>query len=193
MGKNICFHLIWFYISIKSNVVLKIFKSLSHCTLYMVDLTMCSKTSFIKIIVLFWNKHLILNLLVGRYLLRARCQVQSWDRNIKDKVLTSQNIYFIERGGCGDNKQFISNYVYGGLEMASPTQWTWVWVDSGSWWWTGRPGVLWFMGSQRVGHDWTTELNWTKRGCSANGRTQLATVSVDNSLKWTRWTYWELE
>ena len=45
--------------------------------------------------------------------------------------------------------------------MASPTQWTWVWVDSGSWWWAGRPGVLWFMGSQRVGHDWGTELNWT--------------------------------
>ena len=42
--------------------------------------------------------------------------------------------------------------------MASLTQWTWVWVNSGSWWWTGRPGVLWFMGSQRVGHDWTTEL-----------------------------------
>ena len=46
--------------------------------------------------------------------------------------------------------------------MASPTQWTWVWVNSGSWWWTGRPGVLWFMGSQRVGHDWVTELNWTE-------------------------------
>ena len=44
--------------------------------------------------------------------------------------------------------------------MASPTQWTWVWVDSGSRWWTGRPGLLWSMGSQRVGHDWVTELNW---------------------------------
>ena len=44
--------------------------------------------------------------------------------------------------------------------MASPTQWTWVWLNSGSWWWTGRPGVLWFMWSQRVGHDWATELNW---------------------------------
>ena len=42
--------------------------------------------------------------------------------------------------------------------MASLTQWTWVWVDSGSWWWTGRPGMLRFMGSQRVGHDWVTEL-----------------------------------
>ena len=44
--------------------------------------------------------------------------------------------------------------------MASPTPWMWVWVNSGSWWWTGRPGVLRFMGSQRVGHDWATELNW---------------------------------
>ena len=45
--------------------------------------------------------------------------------------------------------------------MASPTQRTWVWVNSGSWWWTGRPGVLRFIGSQRVGHDWATELSWT--------------------------------
>ena len=45
--------------------------------------------------------------------------------------------------------------------MASLTQWTWVWLVSRSWSWTGRPGVLWFMGSQRVGHDWATELNWT--------------------------------
>ena len=45
--------------------------------------------------------------------------------------------------------------------MASPTRWMRVWVNSGSWWWTGRPGVLRFMGSQRVGHDWATELNWT--------------------------------
>ena len=41
--------------------------------------------------------------------------------------------------------------------MASPTRWTWVWVNSGSWWWTGRPDVLRFMGSQRVRHDWATE------------------------------------
>ena len=53
--------------------------------------------------------------------------------------------------------------------MASPTWWTWVWVDSGSWWWTGRPGVLWFMGSQRVGHDWATGLNWTELGVE-NGK-----------------------
>ena len=44
--------------------------------------------------------------------------------------------------------------------VASLTQWRWVWVNSGSWWWTGRPGVLWSMGSGSVGHDWETELNW---------------------------------
>ena len=44
--------------------------------------------------------------------------------------------------------------------MASLTRWTWVWVNSGRWWWTGRPGVLRFMGSQTVRHDWVTELNW---------------------------------
>ena len=46
--------------------------------------------------------------------------------------------------------------------MVSPTQWTWVWVSCGSWWWTGRPGLLWFMGLQRVRHEWATELNWTE-------------------------------
>ena len=52
--------------------------------------------------------------------------------------------------------------------MASLTQWTWVWVNSGSWWWTEGPGVLQSMGSQRVGHNWATELNWV--------------ISLENSL-----------
>ena len=64
-------------------------------------------------------------------------------------------------GGEGDNRGWDG-------WMASPIWWTWVWVNFGSWWWTGRPGVLWFMGSQRVGHDWATELNWTDRSVSAN-------------------------
>ena len=46
--------------------------------------------------------------------------------------------------------------------MASPTQWTWVWVNSGSWCWTVRPDVLQSMGLQRVGQDWETKLNWTR-------------------------------
>ena len=61
----------------------------------------------------------------------------------------------IEAGGEGDNRRWDG-------WMASPTWWTWfVWVDSGRWWWTGRPGVLRFVGWQRVGHDWVTELNWS--------------------------------
>ena len=47
--------------------------------------------------------------------------------------------------------------------MASPTQWTWFWVNSRSWWRTVRPGMLQFMGLQRVRHDWATELNWTEQ------------------------------
>ena len=49
----------------------------------------------------------------------------------------------------------------------------WVWVNSGSWWWTGRPGMLWFVGSQRVGHDWATEMNWTEHSnVSSNWKTK---------------------
>ena len=65
-------------------------------------------------------------------------------------------------GGEGDDRGW-------DVWMAPPTQWTWVWVNSRSCWWTGRPGVLWFMGSQRVGHDWATELNWTLMGRSCWG------------------------
>ena len=58
--------------------------------------------------------------------------------------------------------------------MASLTRWTWVWVNSGSWWWTERPGVLRFMGLQRVRHDWATELNWTPK--------ILIKISVSNNF-----------
>ena len=57
--------------------------------------------------------------------------------------------------------------------MASPTQWTWVWVNSGSWWWTGRPGVLQFMGSQRVRHNGATELTLLVHRCIRQPRSSL--------------------
>ena len=62
--------------------------------------------------------------------------------------------------------------------MVSRTRWTRVWVNSGSWWGTGRPGVLRFMGSQRVGHDWATELNWTD-----NSTEFLTLVARSNQLR----------
>ena len=55
--------------------------------------------------------------------------------------------------------------------MASPMWWTWVWVNSGSCWWTGRPGMLQSMGSQRVRHDWVTELSWTETKSLGNAVT----------------------
>ena len=61
----------------------------------------------------------------------------------------------LKAGGEGDDRGWDG-------WMASLTQWTWVWLNSGSWWWTGMSGVLQPMGLQRVGHDWETELNWDK-------------------------------
>ena len=76
----------------------------------------------------------------GHLMRRAGCQKSPWcwER--------------LREGGEGDNR---------GSDgwMVSLTQWTWVWVSSRSWWWTGKPGVLQSVGSQRVGHDWGTELN----------------------------------
>ena len=64
--------------------------------------------------------------------------------------------------------------------MASPTQWTWVWVNPGSWWWTGRPGMLQSMGPQRVREDWT-ELNWS---CQKSLR--------ERGIQWGVWAFrWE--
>ena len=81
-----------------------------------------------------------------------------WPPDVKNWLLVSIIPWFwewLKVGGEGDDRGWDG-------WMASPTQWTWVWVGSGSWWWTGRPGVLQAMGSQRVGHDWVTELNWTE-------------------------------
>ena len=61
----------------------------------------------------------------------------------------------LKAGGEGDDREWDG-------WMASPTQWTWVWVSSRSWWWTGRPGVLRSTRLQRVRHDWVNELNWTE-------------------------------
>ena len=63
--------------------------------------------------------------------------------------------------------------------MASPTQWTWVWVNSRSWWWAGRPGMLQSMGSQRVGHKWVTELNKPTWSSNTKRQQSCSVISVD--------------
>ena len=69
--------------------------------------------------------------------------------------------------------------------MASLTRCTWVWVNSGNWWWTGKPGVLQFMGSQRVGQDWATELNWTE--LSKQCCFKLLSIRVASYAATTKW------
>ena len=78
----------------------------------------------------------------------------SWLRDKEWKY--SRALIRLKAGGEGDDRGWDG-------WMASPTQGRWVWVNSGSWWWTGRPDVLWFMGSQRVRHDWATELTDRER------------------------------
>ena len=75
-----------------------------------------------------------------------------WPPHVKSWLI-GEDWYWegLEAGGEGDDRGWDG-------WMASPTQWTWVWVNSGRWWWTGRPGVLRLMGSQRLEHDWATEL-----------------------------------
>ena len=77
--------------------------------------------------------------------------------------------------------------------MASPTQCTWVWVNSGVWWWTGRPGVLWFMGSQRVRHDCATELNWTEFSCESTEWFFLHILAeFSPEAAFSRWPSWRV-
>ena len=86
----------------------------------------------------------------------------SWNSNIL--ATWCEELTHLKRSWCWDRLKAGGEGDHRGWDgwMASPPQWTWVWVNSRSWWWTGRPGVLRFIGSQRVGHDWATELNWTE-------------------------------
>ena len=101
---------------------------------------------------------------LGRSVLGVHWKDWCWSWNSNTSAIWCEELTHWKRPRCwerlragreGDDRG------WGGW-MASLTRWTWVWVNCGSWWWTRRPGVLWFMGLQRVGHDWVTELNWTE-------------------------------
>ena len=81
-------------------------------------------------------------------------------------------------GGEGDDRGW-------DVWMPSPSHWTWVWVNSGGWWWTGRPGMLQSMGSQRVRHDWATELNWMMMQWShqEHGKSRVGNLFTSSSVK----------
>ena len=85
----------------------------------------------------------------------------------------------LKAGGEGDNRGWDGT-------ITSLAQWTWVWINSRSWWWAGKPGMLQYMGSQRVGHDWATELNLK----SLSHVWLFATQWTIHSLKFSRPQYW---
>ena len=93
--------------------------------------------------------------MVGRMMLKLKLQYFSHLMRRADSFEKTLMLERLRAGGEGDSRGWDG-------WMASPTQWTCIWVDSTSWWWTGRPGLLWFSGSQRIGHDWATEINWTE-------------------------------
>ena len=87
-----------------------------------------------------------------------------WSWNSNSLATWCKELTHLKRPWCWERLKAGGKGDYRGWDgwMASQTQWTWVWVSSGSWWRTGRPGVLQSMGSQRVRHDWATELNSTE-------------------------------
>ena len=89
-----------------------------------------------------------------------------WSWNSNTLATWCEELTHWKRPWCWERVKACTEGDDGGWDgwMALPTQWTWVWVDSGNWWWTGRPGVLQFMRSQSVGHNWATELHWTDSG-----------------------------
>ena len=73
--------------------------------------------------------------------------------------------------------------------MASLTQWTWIWTSSRSWWWTGKPGMLQSMGSQRVRHDWVTELNWLGFKLKQTIKTTKNILICSSLIMWNIWKF----
>ena len=93
----------------------------------------------------------------------------------------------LKAGGEGDDRGWDG-------WMASPTQWTWVWVSSRSWWWTGKPGVLQSMGSERVRHNWMTELIvWFRERMPEIEleRHRFKTALRIGIIMPSKWVYWE--
>ena len=86
-----------------------------------------------------------------------------WSWNSNTLATWCEELIYLKRPWCWERLKVRGegeDRGWGGW-MAPPTQWTWIWVSSGSWWWIGKPGMLQSMGLQSVGNDWSTELNWT--------------------------------
>ena len=99
------------------------------------------------------------------------CSLKNWCWSWDSKTLATwfEELNYVKRPWCWERSRVGGEGDNRGCDgwMESPTQWTWVWVNSRSWWWTGGPDVLQFMGLQSVGHDWANELKLSSKiGCN---------------------------
>ena len=108
----------------------------------------------------------------GKNCAELNCEVcHIWDDlyyfiEVHSELLTKYLFFFvIFHLYCTTLKRYKEDSKVTSLWMTSPTRWSWVWANSGSWWWTGKPGVLQSMESQGVRHDWATELKVTSSRC----------------------------
>ena len=97
-----------------------------------------------------------------------------WSWNSNTLATSHEELTHLKRPWCWDRLRAGGEGDDRGWDdwMASPTRWTWVWVDSGNWWWTGRPSMLQSMGSQRVRHDWVTD--WMTDWLSLQDQDQIS-------------------
>ena len=95
--------------------------------------------------------------------LNIHCKDWCWSWNANTLATWCKELTHLKRPWCWERLKVGREGDDRGWDdwMALPSQWTLVWVNSRTWWWTGRPRMLQSIGSQRVGYDWVTELNWT--------------------------------
>ena len=114
---------------------------------------------------------------------------QPWDFFVRNDAKAETPVLWLPHAKSwltGKDSDAGRDYDRGWDGWMAPTLWTWVWMNSGSWWWTGRTGVLQFMESQRVRHDWATELNWTELNWKF-----LGLGLRRSSLEWhALWNFW---
>ena len=103
-----------------------------------------------------------------------------WSWNSNTLVTWCEELTHLKRSWCWERLKVGGEGDDRGWDgwMALPTQWIWVWVNSRSWWWTGRPRVLQSMETQRVRHDWKSELNWPLHFPSSSLKTSLCLHNV---------------